>query len=99
MLCLRPRGPLWIAACLTLPLAASLAAAPRTTPPAGLRENTPSTHAFVGGKLVIAPGKVIEGGTLLIRDGVIVAAGAGADLGVPSEARVWDCRGKTIYSG
>ncbi|HXT61017.1 MAG TPA: amidohydrolase family protein [Pirellulales bacterium] len=82
---------------MTLPLAASLAAAPRTAPTAGLRENTPSTHAFVGGKLVIAPGKVIDDGTLLIRDGIIVAAGA--DLAVPSEARVWDCRGKTVYPG
>ena len=97
MCCLRPRRPLWIAAWLTLPLAASSAAAPRTTPPAGLRENTPSTHAFLGGKLVIAPGKAIEGGTLLIRDGVIVAAGA--DVAVPPEARIWDCRGKTIYAG
>lgn len=97
MPCLRPRGPLWIAAWLTFTSAVCWAAPPRTAPPLGLRENTPSTQAFVGGKLVVAPGKVIEAGTLVIRDGLIVAAGA--DVAAPAEARVWDCRGKTIYPG
>ncbi|HUY87443.1 MAG TPA: amidohydrolase family protein [Pirellulales bacterium] len=77
--------------------ASSAAATPRTSPPAGLRENTPSTHALKGARLVIAPGKVIERGTLVIRDGVIVAAGA--EVTVPPEAREHDCRGKTIYPG
>lgn len=78
-------------------VAPSTEAAPRTAPSNGLRENTPSTHALTEARLVVAPGKVVERGTLVIRDGVIVAAGA--EEAIPAEARVWNCRGKTIYAG
>jgi len=97
MLCLRPRWPWFVAMATPLLLSARAAAAPRTAPPTGLRENTPSTHALVDARLVVAPGKVIEHGALVIREGVIVAAGA--DVEIPPEARRWDCRGKTIYPG
>lgn len=97
MLCLWPRGPCLIAAATALLLSAHATAAPRTAPPTGLRENTPSTHALVDARLVVAPGRVIEHGALVIRDGVIVAAGA--EVEIPPEARRWDCRGKTIYPG
>lgn len=92
--------PRWlpsIAAICFLYLAVESVAAPSTAPPEGLRENTPSTHALVGARLVIAPGRVIENGTLIVRDGLIEAAGA--EAAVPQEARVWNCRGKTIYAG
>ncbi|MCA9266883.1 MAG: amidohydrolase family protein, partial [Planctomycetales bacterium] len=66
-------------------------------PPEGLRDNTPQVHALVGGTIVVAPGKVVESGSLVIRDGAIVAVGAGA--APPADARVWDVSGKTIYAG
>ena len=54
-------------------------------------------HALTNARLVTAPGKTIEKGTVLIRDGVIVDAGA--SVKVPADARVWDLSGKTIYPG
>ncbi len=57
----------------------------------------PRVHALVGGRIVVAPGKVIESGTVVVRDGVIAAVGAKVD--VPADAHVWDVKGKTIYPG
>lgn len=63
----------------------------------GLRDNTPRWHAIAGARLVLAPGKVIEKGTLVMRDGVIVAVGA--DIAVPAGARIWKLDGRTVYAG
>ena len=78
--------------------ASALAAAPPTTTPnKGIRDRTPSVHALVGVRLVAAPGRVVDDAVVVVRDGVIVAAGAG--VAVPGDARVWDLRGKTVYAG
>jgi imidazolonepropionase-like amidohydrolase len=63
----------------------------------GLRDNTPRWHALTGAKVVIAPGKTIDNGVVVIKDGVIVAAGA--NVPVPAGARVWKLDGRTIYAG
>jgi len=63
----------------------------------GLRDNTPRWHAITGARLVLAPGKVIEKGTLVMRDGVIVAVGA--DVAIPAGARIWKRDGHTLYAG
>ncbi|HUT94069.1 MAG TPA: amidohydrolase family protein [Thermoguttaceae bacterium] len=73
------------------------AAPPSTEPVEGLHENTPDVHALVGARIVAAPGQVIDVGTLVVRDGVIVAVGP--DAAVPPDARVWPMEGKTIYAG
>src|SRR5687767_12671111 len=65
--------------------------------PPGHRPAPPGVHAFTGGKIVVKPGEVIAEGTLLIRDGFIVAAGK--DLTPPADARVWNMKGLTIYPG
>ncbi|MEQ1515320.1 MAG: amidohydrolase family protein [Usitatibacteraceae bacterium] len=65
----------------------------------GLRDNTPRFHALTGARLVIAPGQVIENGTLVMRDGVIVAAGTAASVAVPAGARIWSLSGRTVYAG
>jgi hypothetical protein len=57
----------------------------------------PRVHALVGARIVVAPGKVIESGTVVLRDGVITAVGAKVE--VPADARVWDLKGKTVYPG
>jgi len=69
----------------------------QTTPPEGIRKNTPTVHVFTNARIVQSPGKVIEKGTLVIRDGVIQAVGANPT--VPADARVWDMKGQTIYPG
>ena len=96
------RSVLRSAGALTLLLGLLLArpaAAQRTTtePTVGLHANTPTAHALVGGRIVVAPGEVIEQGTIVLRDGVIVAVGA--NIPTPPDARVWDVKGSTIYPG
>ncbi len=72
-------------------------ASPQTKPIEGIRENTPQVHALINAKIVQAPGRVVENGTIVLRDGVIVAVGAQA--AIPADARIWDYSGKTIYAG
>jgi hypothetical protein len=71
---------------------------PLTTAPAnGLRDRTPTAHALIGARIVVAPGQVIERGTIVIRDGLIEAVGDAVDC--PADCRRWDLSGKTIYAG
>ncbi len=77
--------------------ATSVFAQVTTAPVEGIRENDPRLHALTNARIITAPGKVIEKGTILIRDGVIVEATA--DAKIPADARVWDLSGKTIYPG
>lgn len=63
----------------------------------GLRSNTPAVHALKNLTIIVAPGKKIEKGTIVIRDGIIQSAGSG--IAIPSDARVWDCSGLTAYAG
>src|SRR5439155_18124916 len=65
--------------------------------PPGFRPTPPSSHALVGGKVVVKPGEVIEGGTVVLRDGLIKEVGK--DVAVPPDARVWEMKGMTIYAG
>lgn len=74
-----------------------VSAPPGTRPVDGLREHTPSVHTLTNARLVIAPGRIMERGTIVVRDGVITAAGA--DVSAPADARTWDLSGKTIYPG
>ncbi|MGE5233440.1 MAG: amidohydrolase family protein [Acidobacteriota bacterium] len=77
---------------LAIGLAIGLAAAA-----AALAAKPPRVHALVGARIVVAPGKVIESGTVVLRDGLIVAVGAGVQA--PPDARIWDAKGLTIYPG
>ncbi|MFI5251388.1 MAG: amidohydrolase family protein [Bacteroidota bacterium] len=70
---------------------------PQIAPPVGIRHNTPTVHAFTNARIVTAPGIIIEKGTLVIRDGIIIAVGA--DVEIPADARRWDMTGMTIYPG
>src|SRR6185295_8973631 len=63
----------------------------------GLAQNTPAVFALTNVRIVPEPGKAIEKGTIVIRDGVIEAAGA--DVKSPADARVIDLNGKTAYAG
>ena len=78
-------------------LAAHAAQPISTTPLEGLRDASPRVHALVGARIVAAPDQVIDNGTIVVRDGVIEAVGAG--LAAPADARVWDAKGRTIYAG
>jgi len=57
----------------------------------------PGVHALVGARVIVAPGRVIEKGTVVLRDGIIAAVGP--ELLPPADARIWDVEGLTIYPG
>ena len=54
-------------------------------------------HALVGADLQVSPGKRIEKGVILIRNGKIEKVGEGNKT--PPGYRNWDMTGKTIYAG
>jgi imidazolonepropionase-like amidohydrolase len=56
-----------------------------------------STYAIKGGKVFTLVGAPIENGTVVIRDGKIAAVGA--DIAVPSDAKVIDAAGLEVYPG
>ena len=58
---------------------------------------TPRVHALTGARIVVAPGRVIEKGTIVVRDGVIEAVGA--SVAIPADARIWKVDSLTIYPG
>ncbi len=87
----------WIVFLFALVFVLQTGGSQTTTPAEGIRKNTPAVHALTNARIVQAPGKVIEKGTLVIRDGVIQAVGANAE--VPADARVWDMKGQTLYPG
>lgn len=80
--------PIWIAAAL-----AAMAVLPAALAAADL----PRVHALTGARIVVRPGTVIETGTVVLRDGVIDAVGAGVEP--PPDARRWDAKGLTVYAG
>jgi imidazolonepropionase-like amidohydrolase len=88
----RPYGrAIGLAVALGAALALALGAAPPPPPePLGV-------HALTGARIVVAPGRVIESGTLVVRDGLIEAVGAAVEP--PADARVWELEGLTIYPG
>jgi len=54
-------------------------------------------HALVHGAAVTSPGNTVDNATIVLRDGRIVSVSSGTKP--PAGARVWDCKGLTIYAG
>lgn len=69
----------------------------QTRPVEGLRQNTPNVHALTNARIVVAPGRVLDKGMLLVRNNVIEAVTATGRP--PADARIWDLQGLTIYPG
>lgn len=59
----------------------------------------PGVTAVVGGTLLLGTGKRIPDGTLVLRDGLIAAVGARAEVEVPEGARVVDAQGRFVTPG
>ncbi|UYQ91866.1 amidohydrolase family protein [Chitinophaga horti] len=76
-------------------LAAVSARAQVTYPINGISEPREGCYAFTQATLVKDAQTTLKNATLVIRDGKIVAAGAGA--AIPKDAVVIDCKGKFIY--
>ncbi|MEE6272883.1 amidohydrolase [Georgenia sp. MJ206] len=67
-----------------------------STPPAA-RPGTSGTVAITGGYVVPVDGPPVEGGTVLVVEGIIAAVGT--DVEVPDGARVVDASGKWVLPG
>ncbi len=91
------RLTLLINACILLILSTTHAAAQETAPTAGMRDNTPRVHALTNVRIVQAPGRTVDRGTVVLRDGVIESVGA--SVKVPADAQLWDYTGHTVYAG
>jgi imidazolonepropionase-like amidohydrolase len=73
--------------------AAALAIAAATT----VRADRAPVFALVGGRVVTVSGPVHETGTVILRDGLVEAVGAG--IAVPPDARVIDAKGLVVTPG
>ena len=69
----------------------------QVAPVKGLHDNTPRIFALKNATLIPEPGKKIENATVIIRNGVIEAAGK--KIKVPADAFEIDLSGKTVYAG
>lgn len=61
----------------------------------GVKEENTNYMAFTNANLTITPGQTVKNGTLLIRDGVIVASGK--SVKVPENSVIVDLQGKYLY--
>jgi imidazolonepropionase-like amidohydrolase len=59
----------------------------------------PAAYAITGAKIVTAPGKSIETGTIVVRRGLIEAVGPAKDITVPYDAEIIDGKGLVVYPG
>ena len=55
-------------------------------------------YALSGGRVIVAPGRVIDPGVVVVRGGVIEAVGPVGKTPIPADARVIDVQGKVIYA-
>src|SRR5678816_3332232 len=65
--------------------------------PINAQRSAIDTYAITNARIVTVSGPVIERGTVVIRNGLIAAAGA--NVSAPSDARVIDGAGLTVYPG
>lgn len=70
--------------------------AQQTFPVNGVLNRNHLFYAFTNARIVVDPETIIEKGTLVIKDGLIVTAGEKTEI--PKGAVVQDLKGKTIYS-
>lgn len=84
---------LWCGVCCTQSFAADQSSAHKT----GLRENIPQVWALQHATVVTSPGRQLDDATVVIRDGRIHSISFGGE--VPTDARVLDFSGRTLYPG
>jgi len=68
-----------------------------TRPELGIPEHDWRLHALVGATVYTEPGEELNGATVIVRNGSIVAVGV--DIATPEGSRVWELNGKVVYAG
>ena len=66
-------------------------------PGAGAQRSAIDTYAITNARIVTVSGSTIDRGTVVIRNGLIEAAGA--NVNAPPDARIIDGAGLTVYPG
>jgi imidazolonepropionase-like amidohydrolase len=56
------------------------------------------SFALTGARVIVAPGRVIENGVVVVRGGVIEAAGPQGQTAIPADSRVFDLKGKVLHA-
>jgi len=84
-----------LAVAATLPLAFATAAAQVNTPTAP--PDSRADYALTNVRIVIAPGRVVERGTILMRNGRIAAVGA--NVNIPAGVMRMDLSGHSVFPG
>src|SRR5450759_3786297 len=88
-------APRLLLAAVALPVA--LATAPAQTIAANAPPASRVDYALTNVRIVVAPGRVIERGTVLTRDGRIAAVGA--NVVIPAGVLKMDLSGSTVFAG
>lgn len=81
---------------LFLACAGTVSSDQSSTPPQALRSHPPNSFALTGARVFVAPDKILENATILVRNGKIEGVG---DLQVPADVREISFAGKTVYPG
>ncbi len=84
----------WLGAALP-----ALAPARGDDDPARPRNGYPVAYAIKDAKIITAPGKVLDPGTIVVRGGLIEAVGPAKDIVVPFDAEVIEGKGLAVYPG
>ncbi|WP_250846710.1 amidohydrolase family protein [Aquisphaera insulae] len=96
---LRIRLTAALAASAMMLAVAMIARATADDDPAGGREGFPTAYAIRDAKIVAAPGKVLDPGTIVVRRGTIEAVGLSKETLIPDDAEVIEGKGLVVYPG
>src|SRR5580765_821316 len=91
------KGPRRAAAPALLSLAGLALALSLSGWPSETRSGDRYAYALTGASVVVAPGRIIENGVVVIRGGVIEAVGPQGQT-VPADARIFDLKGKVVHA-
>ncbi len=72
--------------------------ATQALPLSALPDDDRLAYALTGGRVIVAPGKVIDSGVVVIRGGIIEAVGPAASTAIPADARTIDVSGKVVHA-
>jgi imidazolonepropionase-like amidohydrolase len=59
----------------------------------------PAAHAITGARIIAAPGKTYDPGTIVVRRGIIESVGPDKEVTVPYDAETIDGKGLVVYPG
>jgi imidazolonepropionase-like amidohydrolase len=55
-------------------------------------------YAITGARVIALPGRVFDPGVVVVRGGIIEAAGPAGSTAIPADARVFDRKGKVVHA-